>query len=181
VSVLNILITGYAQVGCYDKATEVLDRMQESGFEPHEVTYSNMLASCIKAGDVPSARAMFDKISRPSITTWNTILSGYCQEELHQDAIELFRRMQHQDMRPDRTTLAVILSSCSRLGILELGKQVHSASARLLLHNDMFVASGLVDMYSKCGQIGIAKSIFSRMSERDVVCWNSMISGPFFE
>jgi pentatricopeptide repeat protein len=151
--------------------------MQESGFEPNEVTYSNMLASCIKAGDVPSARAMFDKISRPSVTTWNTILSGYCQEELHQDAIELFRRMQHQDMRPDRTTLAVILSSCSRLGILELSKQVHSASARLLLHNDMFVASGLVDMYSKCGQIGIAQSIFSRMSERDVVCWNSMISG----
>jgi pentatricopeptide repeat protein len=162
----NILITGYGQVGCHDKAMEVLDRMRESGFEPNEVTYSNMLASYIKAGDVPSARAMFDKISRPSATTWNTLLSGYCQEELHQYAIELFRRMQHQDMRPDRTTLAVVLSSCSRLGILELGTQVHSASVRQLLHDDMFVASGLVDMYSKCGQIDVAKSIFSRMNER---------------
>ncbi|KAK3152218.1 hypothetical protein QOZ80_2BG0156010 [Eleusine coracana subsp. coracana] len=173
----NILITGYGQVGCYDKAMQVLDLMQESGFVPDEVTFSNMLAAFIKARDVQSARAMFDKISRPSVTTWNTLLSGYCQEELHQDTIQLFRRMQHQDMRPDRTTLAVILSSCSRLGILEHGKQAHSASVRLLLHNDMFVASGLVDMYSKCGQIDIARSIFSRMNERDVVCWNSMISG----
>jgi len=137
----------------------VLDLMQESGFEPNEVTYSNMLASCIKARDVPSAHAMFEKISKPSVTTWNTLLSGYCQEELHQDTIELFRRMQHQNVQPDRTTLAVILSSCSRLGILELGKQLHSASVRLLLHNDMFVANGLVDMYSKCGLVGFAQTI----------------------
>ncbi|KAF2943270.1 hypothetical protein DAI22_02g053300 [Oryza sativa Japonica Group] len=148
-----------------------------AGFEPNEVTYSNLLASCIKARDVHSARAMFDKISRPSVTTWNTLLSGYCQEEQHQDTIELFRRMQHQNVQPDRTTLAVILSSCSKLGILDFGRQVHSASVRFLLHNDMFVASGLVDMYSKCGQIGIARSIFNKMTERDVVCWNSIISG----
>jgi len=173
----NILVTGYGQLGCYERALEVLDLMQESGFEPNEVTYSNMLASCIKARDVPSARAMFDKISKPSVTTWNTLLSGYGQEELHQDTIELFRRMQHQNVQPDRTTLAVILSTCSRLGILELGKQVHSASVKLLLHNDMFVASGLIDMYSKCGQVGIAQIIFNMMTERDVVCWNSMISG----
>ncbi|PVH65669.1 hypothetical protein PAHAL_1G048400 [Panicum hallii] len=173
----NILITGYGQVGLYAKAVEVLDLMQESGFEPNEVTYSNMLASCIKARDVPSARAMFEKISKPSATTWNTLLSGYCQEEQHQDTIELFRRMQHQNVPPDRTTLALILSSCSRLGILELGKQVHSASVRLLLHNDMFVANGLVDMYSKCGQVAVAQIIFNRMTQRDVVCWNSIISG----
>ncbi|PUZ74218.1 hypothetical protein GQ55_1G047600 [Panicum hallii var. hallii] len=173
----NILITGYGQVGLYAKAMEVLDLMQQSGFEPNEVTYSNMLACCIKARDVPSARAMFEKISKPSATTWNTLLSGYCQEEQHQDTIELFRRMQHQNVPPDRTTLALILSSCSRLGILELGKQVHSASVRLLLHNDMFVANGLVDMYSKCGQVAVAQIIFNRMTQRDVVCWNSIISG----
>ncbi|CAN6243168.1 unnamed protein product [Urochloa humidicola] len=173
----NILITGYGQVGLYAKAMEVLDLMQESGFEPNEVTYSNMLASCVKARDVPSARAVFEKISKPSVTTWNTLLSGYCQEELHQDTIELFRRMQHQNVQPDRTTLAVILSSCSRLGILEMGRQVHSASVRLLLHNDMFVANGLVDMYSKCGKVGVAQIIFNNVTERDVVCWNSMISG----
>ena len=63
----NILITGYGQVGLYAKAMEVLDLMQESGFEPNEVTYSNMLASCIKARDVPSARTMFEKISKPSV------------------------------------------------------------------------------------------------------------------
>ncbi|XP_071677753.1 pentatricopeptide repeat-containing protein At4g20770-like [Lolium perenne] len=173
----NILITGFGQAGSYEKALEVLNLMVESGSEPNEVTYSNMLASCIRARDVPSARAMFEKIPSPSLTTWNTLLSGYCQEELHQDTVELFRRMQHQNVQPDRTTLAVILSSCSRLGILDLGAQVHSASVRLLLHNDMFVASGLVDMYSKCGQIGIARSIFNRMTDRDVVCWNAMISG----
>uniref|UniRef100_A0A0E0JVZ8 Pentacotripeptide-repeat region of PRORP domain-containing protein n=1 Tax=Oryza punctata TaxID=4537 RepID=A0A0E0JVZ8_ORYPU len=173
----NILITGFGQEGSCAKAVGLLNLMQEAGFEPDEVTYSNLLASCIKARDVCSARAMFDKISRPSVTTWNTLLSGYCQEEQHQDTFDLFRRMQHQNVQPDRTTLAVILSSCSKLRILDFGRQVHSASVRFLLHNDMFVASSLVDVYSKCGQIGIARSIFNKMTERDVVCWNSIISG----
>nr|XP_019707243.1 pentatricopeptide repeat-containing protein At4g20770 [Elaeis guineensis] len=171
----NILIAGYGQRGDSKKAINMLKLMQQSGFEPDEVTYISLLAACVKSGNIAAAREMFDKIASPNVTSWNAILSGYCHEESYQKAIELFRKMQFQNVQPDRTTLAVILSSCSGIGLLNFGKQVHAASIRAMLHNDMFVASGLVDMYSKCGHIKEARQVFDRMPERDVVSWNSMI------
>ncbi|XP_072953978.1 pentatricopeptide repeat-containing protein At4g20770 [Typha angustifolia] len=173
----NIMIAGYGQSGNSKKATEMFQLMQQSGAEPDEVTYISMLAAYAKAGDTASAREMFDKISCPNLTSWNALLSGYCQEEHHEQAIKLFRKMQFLNVLPDRTTLAVVLSSCSGLGLVECGKQVHSASTRFLLHTDMFVASGLVDMYSKCEHLEMGRRVFERMPERDVVSWNSMITG----
>nr|UPT49693.1 pentatricopeptide repeat protein AaPPR1180 [Agave angustifolia] len=173
----NVLIAGYGQRGDGKKAMEMIELMQRSGFEPDEVTYISLLGACTKSGDIETARHMFSKISSPSVLSWNAILSGYCQEERYHMAVELFRKMQYKCVAPDRTTLAVILSSCSGIGTLGFGKQVHAASIRSMLHADMFVASGLVDMYSKCGQIESARRIFNRMLERDVVSWNSMVNG----
>ncbi|PKA62102.1 Pentatricopeptide repeat-containing protein [Apostasia shenzhenica] len=173
----NILIAGYGQKGDAEKAISTWKLMHDYGFQPDEVTYISMLSACVKFGDTETARQMFDKIKSPSVISWNAILSGYCQNEDHEKALVLFREMQFSNAQPNRTTFAIILSSCSGLGFLDLGKQVHAASVRIMLHEDMFVTSGLVDMYSKCGNIEAARQVFDRMPERDVVSWNSMITG----
>ncbi|KAI0499021.1 hypothetical protein KFK09_019921 [Dendrobium nobile] len=173
----NVIIAGYGKNGDAEKAIDMWKLMQESQFEPDEVTYISMLSACVKSGDAETARQMFDKIKSPSVASCNAILSGYSQNEDHQKAMEFFREMKFSNLEPNRTTLAIILSSCSGMGILTLGKQVHAAAMRFILHEDMFVSSGLVDMYSKCGDIEAARQVFDRMTDRDVVSWNSMITG----
>ncbi|KAI3496171.1 hypothetical protein L1887_38525 [Cichorium endivia] len=44
---------------------------------------------------------------------------------------------------------------------------------------DIYVASGLIEMYSKCEKINLAKILFDRMNgqDQDIVCWNSMLVG----
>ncbi|XVF30411.1 hypothetical protein REPUB_Repub16aG0054900 [Reevesia pubescens] len=173
----NIMIAGYGQKGKSEKAVECFQRMQCCGFEPDEVTYINMLAACVKCGDVETAHRMFDSMSCPSVISWNAIISGYYQNENHREAIELFREMQFQSVKPDRTTVAIILGSCAGMDFLEGGKQVHAALQKAALHTDNYVASGLICMYSKCGKIKMAEHIFSFLPELDIVCWNSMIAG----
>uniref|UniRef100_A0A2N9HS47 Pentacotripeptide-repeat region of PRORP domain-containing protein n=1 Tax=Fagus sylvatica TaxID=28930 RepID=A0A2N9HS47_FAGSY len=176
----NVMIAGSGQKYQSDKALEYLQRMQCSGFEPNEVTYINMLVACINSGDIETGRQMFDNMPCPSVSSWNTMLSGYAQSGNHEEAIKLFRELQFQSVQSDRTTLAIILSSCATLGLLEFGKQVHGASQKVFLYSDIYVASGLVGMYSKCGKTNMAKRIFSNMPELDIVCWNSMIAGFSF-
>ncbi|XP_044508716.1 pentatricopeptide repeat-containing protein At4g20770-like [Mangifera indica] len=173
----NVMIAGYGQRYESKKAVECLKRMQVGGFEPDEVTYINMLAACVKSGDIETGREMFDSMLIPSVSSWNAMISGYSQNENHKEAIKLFREMQFRGLQPDRTTLAIILSSCSAMGFLEAGKQIHAVSQKDDFHIDNFVASGLIGVYSKCQKIELAELIFSKMPELDIVCWNSMIAG----
>lgn len=173
----NIMISGYGNQYKCEKALEYLQSMQSYGFEPDDVTYINMLAACVKSGDVSTGRYIFDSMSCPSLTSYNAMLSGYIQNADHKEAVELFRKMQFQCLHPDRTTLTIILSSCAEMGLLNAGKEVHACSQKFGLYNDAYVANGLINVYSKCGEVGLAKRVFGKLPEPDVVCWNSMIVG----
>ncbi|KAF3450205.1 hypothetical protein FNV43_RR06285 [Rhamnella rubrinervis] len=173
----NVMIAGYGQKYQSGNAMEYLRRMIHCGFEPDDVTYINMLAACVKSGDIETARQMFNTMSIPSVSSWNAMISGYFQNGNHKEAIKLFREMQFRNEKPDRTTLAIALSSCAGMGFLEAGKQIHAALLKDSFHIDVYVASGLIGMYSKCGKTELAKHIFYKMTELDIVCWNSMIAG----
>ncbi|XP_078436659.1 pentatricopeptide repeat-containing protein At4g20770-like [Wolffia australiana] len=173
----NALIGGYGNQGECDKARDALEKMLAVGFKPDDITYVALLSVFAKAGDMTAARQAFDKMFSPSLTSWNTVLSGYSEQLMHQETLELFRLMQFSGIPFDRTTVAVALSACSGAGHLYFGKQIHASSLRRLLDRDLFVGSGLVDVYCKCGAIDLARVMFDRMPERDVVSWNSMLAG----
>ncbi|CAN1220537.1 Pentatricopeptide repeat-containing protein At4g20770 [Linum perenne] len=63
------------------------------------------------------------------------------------------------------------------MGVLEAAKQVHAAWRKAAFHNDLYVASGLIAVYSKCRKLEIAQCIFDNLPQLDIVCWNSIIAG----
>ncbi|RYR40901.1 hypothetical protein Ahy_A09g046647 isoform B [Arachis hypogaea] len=154
----NVMIAGYGNKCNSEKAVEYLQRMQCCGYEPDDVTYINMLAACVKSGDVKTGRDIFDSMPCPSLSSWNAILSAYSQNADHEEALKMFRKMQFQYQLPDRTTLAVFLSSSAELGLLEAGKQVHAASQKFGFYEDEYVSSGLINVYSKCGKMECSKN-----------------------
>ncbi|OVA17815.1 Pentatricopeptide repeat [Macleaya cordata] len=78
---------------------------------------------------------------------------------------------------PDRLSLISFLSDCSRVGSLDLGKRCHALVIKIGFHHDKFVATSLVSMYSKCGDIENARKMFDGSSDWDIISWNSLISG----
>ncbi|KAL2474790.1 Pentatricopeptide repeat-containing protein [Abeliophyllum distichum] len=173
----NVMIGGFGQKYNKERAMEYMEKMKNQGFEPNEVTYVNILAACVKSGDVETGRQMFDNMSCPSLSSWNALLSGYSQNEYHREAVMLFREMQFRNVQPDRTTFAIVLSSCAGMGLLDGGKPVHAALLKGEVYTDLYVASGLIGLYSKCSKIEMAKHVFDELPQYDVVCWNSMIAG----
>ncbi|KAI4365234.1 hypothetical protein MLD38_021234 [Melastoma candidum] len=176
----NVMIAGYGYSGDSDKAIRCLRNMQSLGFEPDEVTYINTLAACVYSGDIATAHEMFNSMAMPTISSWNALLSAYFQWGKYKEAINLFRKMQFQIVKPDRTTLAIVLSSCAGMRLLDIGKQVHATLQRAYLDEDVYVVSGLISMYSNCGKVELARTIFDKVPELDIVCWNSMMAGLAF-
>ncbi|MCO5612720.1 hypothetical protein L7F22_066989 [Adiantum nelumboides] len=62
--------------------------------------------------------------------------------------------------------------------MLEQGQHIHSYALDLGNRKvSSFLGSTLVDMYTRCGSLADACSVFDYIEERDVALWNAMISG----
>ncbi|KAI3686015.1 hypothetical protein L1987_79684 [Smallanthus sonchifolius] len=69
-----------------------------------------------------------------------------------------------------------IRSAIARTDLL-FGKSIH---ALLITHghttSDRFLTNNLINMYSKCGALHLARHLFDVMPQRDLVTWNSILS-----
>ncbi|GAA0153561.1 hypothetical protein LIER_11768 [Lithospermum erythrorhizon] len=79
--------------------------------------------------------------------------------------------------KPVEVSFSSIMPACAHLTTLNLGKQLHGYIFRAGFDDNMFIASSLVDMYAKCGNIKSAKRIFEKMEIHDTVAWTAMIMG----
>ncbi|CAK9163262.1 unnamed protein product [Ilex paraguariensis] len=73
--------------------------------------------------------------------------------------------------------MVIVLSACSQITSLEKGEQVHNYIKAGEFELSLPLATALVDLYAKCGQLRKAREIFDSPRQKDEICWNVMISG----
>ncbi|KAI6680551.1 hypothetical protein NL676_034432 [Syzygium grande] len=110
------------------------------------------------------------------VVVYTAMISGFVLNGMNSDAIEIFRLLLDRKVNPNAVTLASIFPACAGLASLRLGKELHGYVLKSGLDGRCYVLSAITDMYAKCGQLDVAYQIFRSMSEKDVVCWNSMIT-----
>lgn len=80
-------------------------------------------------------------------------------------------------LHPNQFTFPSILRTCTLVGDLDLGEQLHSHVIKTGFQPNVYVSSVLIDMYAKHGKLDIALKILRCLNEDDVVSWTSMIAG----
>ncbi|KAA0066878.1 pentatricopeptide repeat-containing protein [Cucumis melo var. makuwa] len=132
-----------------------------------------------KSGLIEAAQNVFEKSfsHERDQATWNSMMSGYTQNGLVDQAFLVLRQMLDQKVMPNVVTLASILPACNPSGYIDWGKQLHGFSIRNDLDQNVFVATALIDMYSKSGSIAHAENVFSKANERSIVTYSTMILG----
>eukprot|EP01018_Ginkgo_biloba_P020180 Gb_23075 [translate_table: standard] len=169
----NAMIAGYAQNGYVDEAMKLFQKMPERDV----VSWTAMVAGYAQNGYVDEALKLFQEMPEPNVVSWNAMIAGCAQNEHFDEALKLFRQMQLTGVNPNSDTFSSVLSACANLAALEHGKEVHEDILRSGFQYNVFVGSGLVDMYAKCGSIVDAFTVFDKMSRRNVVSWNALIVG----
>ena len=89
----------------------------------------------------------------------------------------LFYKMWLELIQPNSFTFAGLLSACAHLNAFQSGKQLHGLVLKYGLETGVVVGSVMVDMYSKCGQMEDAITMFRMMPEKDTISWNGLIRG----
>ncbi|KAK2634668.1 hypothetical protein Ddye_029460 [Dipteronia dyeriana] len=160
-----------------NKCQELHGFVIRSGFERDVVVCTSLLRCYAANGLIEVARLVFDKMSDRDLVSWNSIISCYSQANLHLQALEVYDRMRSENVSVDGFTLVGLLSSCAHVGALNLGVYLHGIACERGFLCNVYVGNALIDMYSKCGDLGAAFSVFNGIKERDVFTWNSMIVG----
>ncbi|XP_015582012.2 pentatricopeptide repeat-containing protein At4g21065 [Ricinus communis] len=123
------------------------------------------------------AHNIFTLIQNPNIFTWNTMIRGHAESENPKPAIELYHRLHFNSIEPDTHTYPFLLKAVSKMVNVRVGEKIHSISIRNGFESLVFVQNSLMHMYAACGQYESAHKLFEFMLDRDLVAWNTVISG----
>ena len=76
----------------------------------------------------------------------------------------------------DEVTMAAIISACAHLGALDLGREIHLYILQNGFDLDVYIGFTLIDMYAKCGSLDKSLSVFFKLLEKNLFCWNLAIN-----
>lgn len=173
----SILKCFYAK-GCVIEGERVHGYLLKLGFNNADTAVINsLIAFYFKCGRTETAYKVFDKMIERDLITWNSMISGYIENNFGEKGVNIFIQMLNLGIIVDLITILNVLAACAKIRVIKLGKAVHAYAIKSGFQKDASFKNTLLDMYSKSGDIDSAAQIFQAMTERSVVTWTSMISG----
>ncbi|KAL6899219.1 hypothetical protein ACP4OV_005877 [Aristida adscensionis] len=173
----NAMVNAYSKAGRVEDARRVFDQVS-SIRDP--ITWSSMITGYCQAKKLDDAVQVFDMMPEKGGIAWTALISGHVQNGEEEVALELFERMLAEGVPPTPFVLVSALGACAKLGLVTRGKELHCFILRRSIGSkpfNIFIHNALIDMYCKCGDMMAAMAVFNRMSEKDFISWNSMVTG----
>lgn len=145
-----------------------------SGLKPH-----NQLINAYSFFQRPDlSRIIFDSVRDPGVVLWNSMIRGYTRAGLHREALQFFGYVsEEKGIDPDKYTFTFALKACTGAMDLEEGLRFHNLIAEMGFDSDVYIGTALVELYCKAGDLISARQVFDQMPVKDIVTWNTMVSG----
>ncbi|XP_031492988.1 putative pentatricopeptide repeat-containing protein At3g47840 [Nymphaea colorata] len=156
---------------------EIHAQVVRFGFNSSSFVANALASMYLKCGRLNDSFCLFKAMHVRNVVSWTTMIVGCVSEGYMEDALQMFVEMLKMKVVPNEFTFAAVISACSSLAAIEMGKQLHAYSLRRGYIDSMSVGNALVTMYSNCGYITAASVVFDQMNERDVVSWTAMVAG----
>lgn len=143
------------------------------------VSWNVIISAYFSNGECCKALNKFHQMRSEGVVlntaSWNSVITGCIDNGEPEKALELFGEMQQLGTTPNQITLTSVLTACTHLENLRQGKEIHVYFIRRCISEDIVFSTALVLMYAKCGGLEASNLIFSMMSEKDTVAWNTII------
>ncbi|GLT98526.1 hypothetical protein SLE2022_160280 [Rubroshorea leprosula] len=176
---IPIVLKAACQVFSISMGRQIHSVATKLGLETNEFCESGFINLYCKAGEFGNARKLFDVNPERKLGSWNAIIAGLSHGGFVEEALYMFMELRKCGFVPDDVTMVSVTSACGSLGDLELALQLHKYvfQAKSMQKSDILMLNSLIDMYGKCGRMDLAYRVFSKMNEKNVSSWTSMIVG----
>ncbi|CAK7335591.1 unnamed protein product [Dovyalis caffra] len=124
--------------------------------------------------NISRSLSFFLDTQNPDIITYNAIISGFARANYSRTVLGLFNQLRHVGLVPDVFTLSSLVKGCLSLRENFVS---HAVCLRLGFGSKSFVVSGLIENYSKNGDLGSAERCFKECLDLDNVVCTVMVNG----
>ncbi|XP_009383035.2 pentatricopeptide repeat-containing protein At1g05750, chloroplastic-like [Musa acuminata AAA Group] len=169
----NSLIHMYASCDGLDLARQLFDEMPKKD----RVSYNSLLDGYVKSCDFDEAERLLRIIPDWNVISWSTLFNGFVRNQMFSRGIRFFQQMQKLGVEPDDCSVVSLLVVYANYELAQHGKSVHGLLLRRWRQIPLHVSNALVNFYCKCGLLDAAAKVFERTMEKDLISWNTLISG----
>ncbi|XP_012089966.1 pentatricopeptide repeat-containing protein At1g05750, chloroplastic [Jatropha curcas] len=167
------LVDMYAKCGHIELARLCFNELKTK----NSVSWNTMIDGYMRNTKIEDAIELFNEMPERDKISWTVLIDGFVKKGHFEQGLQCFREMQVSNVEPDYVTIIAVLSACANLGALGLGMWIHRYILKQEFRDNVRISNSLIDMYARCGYIGLAQEVFHKMLKRTVVSWNSIIVG----
>ncbi|KAK9735684.1 hypothetical protein RND81_04G219900 [Saponaria officinalis] len=140
---------------------------------------NSLIDMYVKCGSFKDGVDLFRSVGERDVVAWNVMMGGCVHHKDFEEAWKYFVMMREKDVFPNEASFSIALNTCGGLAALNQGIVIHNLLVKIGFEKSMCVVSSLITMYSKCGSLVDAHSVFEELNDSkfsNVVCLTSMIS-----
>ncbi|XP_058098937.1 pentatricopeptide repeat-containing protein At2g37320 [Magnolia sinica] len=174
---LSGVLSDFGALRDLDRGMQIHGFVIKGGFDEHVSVGSALVSLYCKCGILDNAYRVFENMPVRNTVSWTAIIAGFAQNWQVEACLQLFLQMKRSVLKPNDFTFASLLSVCAAGGSLSLGRTAHCQTVRMGFDSYVHVANSLISMYAKCGSMEEAFHVFESMPHKDLISWNSVITG----
>ncbi|KAI3469631.1 hypothetical protein Pfo_026294 [Paulownia fortunei] len=161
-----------------DTFKQVHAQMITTGLVLHTYPISRILLLSSTLATLSYTLTIFNQVPNPSIFLYNTLISSLTQQDHAKVALSLYDQiLTHPNLKPNNYTYPSLFKAFGAHQWFKHGQALHAHVLKFLYTPyDNFVQASLLNFYSRCGRVGIARFVFDQIREPDLATWNSMLS-----
>nr|DAD42017.1 TPA_asm: hypothetical protein HUJ06_000247 [Nelumbo nucifera] len=131
-----------------------------------------------KSGNIQKAIEVFENMKHRSVITWTTMIAGLALHGLGREALEMFSRMERARVKPNEVTFIAILSACSHIGLVDVGRwHFDCMSSRYRITPKIEHYGCMVDLLGRAGYLQEALELVRKMPfEANGAIWGSLLA-----